>query len=61
MDKKQPKKTAEKAISHQRPEEQTYDTRKQQRDLEEEDDNDGRQNFGGLPNRDLKKNLGGCG
>lgn len=22
---------------------------------------DGRMDFGGLPNRDLKKNLGGCG
>ncbi|MDQ2657607.1 MAG: hypothetical protein M3Y60_09325 [Bacteroidota bacterium] len=26
-----------------------------------EDFDDGRMDFGGLPDRDLKKNLGGCG
>ncbi len=26
-----------------------------------EDRDDGRMDFGGLPDRDLKKNLGGCG
>ena len=28
---------------------------------EEEPTDNGRMDFGGLPNRDLKKNLGGCG
>lgn len=28
---------------------------------EDKDVEDGRMDFGGLPNRDLKKNLGGCG
>ena len=27
----------------------------------EEEPDDNRMDFGGLPNRDLKKNLGGCG
>lgn len=27
----------------------------------DEDVEDGRMDFGGIPNRDLKKNLGGCG